>query len=157
MPFIAKSFYDKFVSQWNTSRSLTLSRVRAPSVIREFDPDGELPLRHRRGEIHNRETCESNPRGDRGGRIARRRKMRIRVTLAASNHVALLSIYLSSCSRKRIRLKFIAASAGEIYTDDRERRGKGKGEREKRAYRRGAVSFLTKREFPGRVVALCSV
>jgi len=41
--------------------------------------------------------------------------MRIRVALAASNHVAMLSIYLSSYSRKGIRLKFIATLSEEIY------------------------------------------
>lgn len=48
--------------------------------------------------------------------------MRIRVALAASNHVAMLSIYLSSYSRKGIRLKFIAALTGEIYIEERVRK-----------------------------------
>lgn len=58
------------------------------------------------------------------GETARRarKKMRIRVALAASNHVAALSIYLSS-RRKGIHLKFITE---KIYTE-----GKGR-EQEKR-------------------------
>lgn len=92
-------------------------------MIREFDPNGELPFRHHRGEIHNRETCESNPRGTTG---RTRKKMRIRVALVASNHVAALSIYLSSRSRKRIHLKFIAAFAVENLYYEKGERAEGK-------------------------------
>lgn len=45
--------------------------------------------------------------------------MRIRVALAASDHVAVLSIYLSSRGRKGIHLKFIVASAEKIYAKER--------------------------------------
>lgn len=64
--------------------------------------------------------------------------MRIRVALAASNHVAALSIYLSSRNRKGIHLKFIAAFAEKIYT-------KGKGE----GHRGGELPFSRNASFRG--------
>lgn len=97
---------------------VTLSRARARNieVIRGFDPAGELPFRHHRGEIHNRETCESNPREDQLGRMGEE-DANTCCALAASNHVAPLSIYLSSRDRKRNSSRVYRRIRGEIYIE----------------------------------------
>jgi len=103
--------------------TLPLIVARTSWVIREFDPSGELPFRRHRSEIYNRETCESNPRGT---AMKARKKMRIRVALSASNHVAAFSIYLSSRNRKEIHFKFIAAFVVENLYWEKGERAEGK-------------------------------
>jgi len=81
--------------------------------------------------------------------------MRIRVALAAANHVAALSIYLSHLCEGGILLEFIGAfDWPNLYSTVEKKREGEKGrerlENRERARGKGEASFLTKCEFPGR-------